>query len=67
MATIDRFPEEYSSMVGTVETKEDSTLCPFKMANPNLYRYAGAWNCEKEMCAWWSKDLNACPLSKIGR
>ena len=50
MATIDKFPEEYPSMVGTIEDKEDGILCPFKMANSNLYGY-GAWNCD------WSSDV----------
>ena len=66
MAAIDRFPEEYSNLVGTVEVKEDGTLCPFKMANPNLYGY-GAWNCERERCAWWNKDCKVCSISQIGQ
>ena len=66
MSAIGEFPEQWPDIGGTVEDKEDDKLCPLKMANPNLYGYR-AWNCEKERCAWWNRNLYACPLSQIGK
>ena len=52
---------------GTVSEKKDERegkkFCPFLMMVPEFMNS----DCEREKCAWWNADMQACSVAALGR